>query len=247
MKKIILSFIFGVIVIPLSVAGVIYSLDQNGFFNLDNIQIVVENSDGQGHFLKPLISELDHQVDQSRGTSLWKLDLKKIEAQVAAHPWVEQVSVTRHWPSQIRVTVAPREVKLVFVNGDGSLLPIVEGGSFLPAVSAKEAPDVALLDGDIFKKDASLRQKAVSVINEIPKEGRFSRKTISEMNFDPKEGFWATLIQSGIRVKLGEENIPIKSARVGQVLEYMETRKLQARVIDADLSKKVLVRLRKGP
>lgn len=247
MKKLILSLIFGVVVIPLSVVGVIYSLNQSGFFNLDNIQIVVENSDGQSHFLKPLVSELDHEIDSYRGTSLWNLDLKKIEMQVNAHSWVEQVSLTRRWPSQLRVSVAPREVKLLFVNKDGSLSPIVEGGNFLPSVSAKEAPDVALLEGEIFYKDTSLRKQAVGVINEIPKDGRFSRKTISEMSFDSKEGFWATLIQSGIRVKLGEENIPLKAARVGQVLEYMETRDLQARVIDADLSKKVLVRLRKDP
>jgi len=247
MKKLILSLIFGVVVIPLSVVGVIYSLNQSGFFNLDNIQIVVENSDGQSHFLKPLVSELDHEIDQARGISLWKLDLKKIETQVNAHSWVEQVSLTRRWPSQLQVSVVPREVKLLFVNADGSLSPIVEDGNFLPSVSAKEAPDVALLEGDVFKKDSSLRKKAVGVMNEIPKDGRFSRKTISEMNFDSKEGFWATLIQSGIRVKLGEENIPTKAARVGQVLEYMETRDLQARVIDADLSKKVLVRLRKDP
>jgi cell division protein FtsQ len=143
--------------------------------------------------------------------------------------------------------VAPREVKLLFVNADGSLSPIVEDGNFLPSVSAKEAPDVALLEGEIFLKDTRLRKQAVGVINEIPKDGRFSQKTISEMSFDSKEGFWATLIQSGIRVKLGEENIPIKALRVGQVIEYMETRNLQARVIDADLSKKVLVRLRKDP
>ena len=41
--------------------------------------------------------------------------------------------------------------------------------------------------------------------------------------------------------------IPIKAQRVSQVLEYMETRQLEARVIDANLSKKVLVRLRKDP
>jgi cell division protein FtsQ len=39
----------------------------------------------------------------------------------------------------------------------------------------------------------------------------------------------------------------LKAARVAQVIEYMETRQLEARVIDANLSKKVLVRLRKDP
>jgi cell division protein FtsQ len=246
-KKLILSLVLGLIVIPVSVVGVMYSLHKSGFFNLDKIQIVVENSEGQSHFIKPLVRDLDHEINSYRGVSLWQLDLNKIAAQVSAHPWVQHVALARRWPAQLEIMVVPREVKLLFVNSDGSLSPIVEDGSFLPAVSAKEAPDVSLLEGKIFLRDLKLRRQAVAIISAIPKEGRFSRKTISEVSYNSKEGFWTTLIQTGLRVKLGEENIPLKAARVGQVLEYMETRDLQARVIDADLSKKVLVRLRKGP
>jgi cell division protein FtsQ len=106
---------------------------------------------------------------------------------------------------------------------------------------------VALLDGEQFEKNIEMRKKAIRLMSEVPADGKFSKRNISELRYDPKEGFWATLIQSGIRVKIGEENIPLKSARVAQVIEYMETRQLEARVIDANLSKKVLVRLRKDP
>ncbi len=56
-----------------------------------------------------------------------------------------------------------------------------------------------------------------------------------------------TMIKTGIQVKMGEDQVSLKSARVAQVVDYLETRQFDARVIDANLSKKVLVRLRKDP
>ena len=67
------------------------------------------------------------------------------------------------------------------------------------------------------------------------------------MSYKEKEGFWLTLIRSGVEVRIGEELVPLKSARVSQVLDYLKSHQFEARVIDADLSQKVLVRLRKDP
>jgi cell division protein FtsQ len=50
-----------------------------------------------------------------------------------------------------------------------------------------------------------------------------------------------------LRVKLGNENFESKSLRVSQVIDYIENKQIEARVIDANLSQKVLVRLRKEP
>ena len=55
------------------------------------------------------------------------------------------------------------------------------------------------------------------------------------------------MTQSGLRVKVGEDRVRTKSFRISQVLDYLDSRKFQARVIDANLSQKVLVRLRKEP
>ncbi len=247
MKKLIFKLFVAVVVIPALVAGTIFWLDRQGFFNLDQIEITIENRDINPQFLQPLVADLNANMEGYRGRSLWHLDLPKISAGTQKMKWIESIAISRRWPSRLQVTVQPKSVKLLFLSKAGDIFPIVEDGSFLPAVSTKTAPDVALLEGTAFESNLEMRKKAVKVISEIPRDGKFSHGKISELRFDPKEGFWATLIQSGIKVKMGEENIPLKSARVSQVLEYLETRQLEARVIDANLSKKVLVRLRKDP
>lgn len=229
------------------VAGSIYWLNHNGFFNLDHIEIAIEKGRLNPQFLQPLVADLDHNLEKYRGQSLWDLDISEISAQIRSHDWIDSISLSRSWPTRLNVRIFPKDVKLLYISKSGQLLPIVEDGNFLSVVSSQFAPDVTLLEGSVFEKDLEMRKKAVQAISDVPRDGKFSQKNISELRFDSKEGFWATLIQSGIKVKIGEKNIPLKAARVSQVLEYMETRQLEARVIDANLSKKVLVRLRKDP
>ena len=247
MKKIIFKLFLALFAIPASVVGTIYWLNQNGFFNLDHIEISIESGSLNPQFLQPLVAELEKQLETYRGQSLWDLELSEISAQIQNLDWTESNYLSRSWPTRLSVRVTPKAVKLLYLSKAGELLPIVQDGSFLKSVTSKTAPDVTLLEGEIFEKNPEMRKKAVETISDIPSDGKFSQKKISELRFDSKEGFWATLIESGIKVKIGEEAIPLKAARVSQVLEYMEGRQLEARVIDANLSKKVLVRLRKDP
>lgn len=248
MKKVILQLVFGFIILPASLAGTLYYLHKNGFFNVTGVEIVLENPPaGQEHFLKPHVDELEKRLAKYQGLSLWSVKLKNVSNEVASLDWVENLNVKRSWPATLSVRVRPHEVKLLFIGKGGDLLPIIKTGDFLAPVKAKQAPDVALLDGDTFLKKSELRKKAVDVIEQIPAEGSFSKKTISEIRYDSKEGFWMTMIKTGIRVKMGEDQMALKAARVSQVVDYLETRQFDARVIDANLSKKVLVRLRKDP
>ena len=247
MKKLIFKVFLAAVVIPAGVIGMIHWLNKSGFFNLDHIEIAIENGQQNSQYLQPLVADLDRRLEKYRNQSLWDLDLSKISAQIGELNWIEGNYLSRSWPTRLNVRITPKDVKLLYLSKMGDMFPIVEDGSFLSVVSSRQAPDVALLEGEVFEKNIEMRKKAVQTIAEIPLDGKFSKKNISELRYDPKEGFWATLIQSGIKVKIGEENIPLKAARVSQVIEYMETRELEARVIDANLSKKDLVRLRKDP
>jgi len=251
MKKLILKLLIVIVVIPAAVVGTIHWLDQSGFFNLEHIEIAIDvsgnNGDVNPQYLQPLVSDLNQQLEKYRGQSLWRLDLPEISKLICSLKWIETNAISRSWPTRLNVKVHPKSVKLLYLSKTGEIFPVVADGSFLQPVTSKTAPDVTLLEGSIFESNLPMRKKALRLITEVPSEGRFSHRKISELRFDPKEGFWATLIQSGIKVKMGEENIPLKAARVAQVLEYLETRQLEARVIDANLSKKVLVRLRKDP
>lgn len=248
MKKLVLKLFLGFIVIPAALVGTFYYLNEHGFFNIEKVEVVLENPpQGQEQFLKPNVDALEELLAKYKGESLWNIKLKSVSAELKKQEWIENTQISRSWPATLSLRVRPYEVKLLYMAKGGKLVPIIKSGEFLDAIEAKQAPDVAILDGDVFAKKKDLRKKAVDVIEQIPAQGSFSRKTISEVRYDNKEGFWMTLIKSGTQVKIGEEQVALKAARVSRVVDYLETKQFDARVIDADLSKKVLVRLRKDP
>lgn len=247
MKKLLLSLFVAFVLIPASVIGVMYSLNKNHFFALDEIKINISNANADSPFLKPLVGDIHEKMEKLKGKSLWDLSLKSVNDQLSAEDWIETLRVSRSWPSSLNIEITPKVVELVYLKQSGEMYPIVSDGSFLKVVGTANSPDAAILQGEVFEKNPEMRKKAILAIQEIPAEGKFSRKNISAFHFDQKTGFWATLVESGMKVKIGEDRISLKSQRVSQVLEYMESRGLEARVIDANLSKKVLVRLRKDP
>lgn len=242
-----LQILTALVMVPATVAFALFSLEKNGYFNVDSIDIVVMNFTEQTHYLQPLVKALDENLESRRGSSLWRIDIKDLQSHIQSLPWVEEASLMRKWPSKLKVEIRVKEVYFLLLTRSGQFRPVVKTGELLPSVTVKDGPDVAVLEGDLFEQKAELRKQAIGVIQEIPGRGVFSRKSISEMHFDDKEGFWMTLVQDGICVKMGQGQIATKSARVSQVLDYMKSRQMDARVIDANLSKKVLVRLRKDP
>ena len=248
MKKLVLKLIFGFVVIPAVLAGTLFYLNKNGFFNIQKIEVVLENpTSGQEQFLKPNVDQLEATLAKYKGISLWNIKLKDISKEAKDCDWIERAMISRSWPATLSLKIVPYEVKLLYMAKAGKLVPIIKDGSFLNPVEAKQAPDVALLQGESFANKNELRKKAVDVIEQIPAEGSFSRKTISEIRYDGKEGFWMTMIKTGVQVKIGDDQVALKANRVSKVVDYLENRQFDARVIDANLSKKVLVRLRKDP
>lgn len=247
LKKLILKLFIAFVVLPCIVTGSMYWLNENGFFNINQVEVILIDAKTQGNFYSPLVSKLEKEMLQFNGLSLWSVKLSKVVGLLKSQEWIETHAITRSWPSVLQVKIKPHDVKLVYLAKSGKYTPIIEDGSFLETVDSKRAPDVILLEGEVFAKKKELRQKAVKVFKEIPTEGSFSRNTISEMRYDPKEGFSMILVKTGIQVKIGEEQVALKSARVSQVVDYLQSRQFEARVIDANLSKKVLVRLRNDP
>lgn len=248
LKKLVLKLIFGIIIVPAALVGTLYHLNKTGFFDITKIEVALDNpTPGQEQYLNPLVEKLENDLKKYEGMSLWDIKLKTVSAQLDGLEWVDRSSIKRSWPTSLSIKVNPHAVKLLYLGKGGKLIPIIEDGTLLDAVDSKQAPDVALLDGEVFLKTRELRRKAVAVMNEIPDAGSFSKQTISEVRYDQKEGFWMSLVKSGLHVKLGEDQVALKAARVSQVVDYLENHQFDARVIDANLSKKVLVRLRKDP
>jgi cell division protein FtsQ len=242
-----LKLIVTFVVIPASCAGFFYFLNQRGFFNLSQIEIIIEDSSQSKQALKKSVEKLDQQLEALRGQPLWGLKLQEISTALEQEKWIQSFHITRRWPATLQLTVKPQTLYFVYMNTQGQILPVMENGFFLDALKAGDSPDLPIAIGSDFDKSAEIRLKAIEILKQIPSHGSFSRQTISEIHHEVRGGFSFMLVDNGLKIKIGEDKVRTKSFRISKVLDYLTAKKFQARVIDANLSQKVLVRLRKDP
>lgn len=247
MKKLIFRLVCFFVVLPSAVIGSLYYLEQRGVFNIEKIEVRLDDSYGDLVFLKPLLVRIENRLKSQNGKSLWAIKMREIKTSLVEEKWISQINIVRKWPSILTVQIRPHEVKMLWVSSRGELFPVLESGDMLGRVASNQAPDAPLLMGEKFRTDEDLRVQAIDFLRELPSSGPFNGNQISEIRYSEKEGFVVSLVQSGLQVKMGEDNLALKSARVSQVLEYMNNHQFEGRVIDANFSKKVLVKLRKAP
>jgi cell division protein FtsQ len=241
--KLAIKLVLFFILTPIAIGGMLFQLDKHGFFDLERIDIILVDVDQKPLYLKPLIEKLDQSLEVYRGQSLWSLGVGDISRKVGGLSWVQEHSVSRSWPSRLNVKIRAHEVRALLLTENEQLHPVISGGEILGPVQSGAAPDVIILEGANFAQKNDLRQKALELLKELPKEGVFSTKTLSEIRWDQRQGFVARMTKTGLEINLGDDNFAIKSARLSQVINYLNNRGIQPKAIDANLSKKVLVRL----
>lgn len=242
-----LKLVLTIIVLPVSCAGFFYFLNQRGFFNLNQIEIVIEDSSHAKQALRKSVEKLDQKLELLRGQPLWGLRLQAISSELSKEKWIDSFHITRRWPATLQLSVKPQGLYYVYINSQGHLLPVMDNGHFLDVLKAGDSPDLPIAVGKIFDQSFEVRKKAIEILKQIPAQGTFSRQNISEIHYLERGGFSFMLVQNGLQIKIGEDKVRTKSFRISKVLNYLESKKFQARVIDANLSQKVLVRLRKDP
>lgn len=221
------------------------SLDRQGFFNISKIEIKVEDASRNFNFVQFKLVKLEKKMEIYQELSLWKIDLDEVSKNIQGSDWIDVYRVSKSWPSTLTIYVKPHRIEGLLINNAGKLNPVTKEGALLESIDATRAPDVVLMHGENFKRDFELRKKAIDMIRALPDEGRFSKKNISQVSYSPKDGFWASLAKENLKVKLGEDQILLKAQRVGQVLEYLDGKQMIATEVDANLSKKVLVKTKK--
>jgi cell division protein FtsQ len=239
LKWAIFSFVIG------GAIGYVVGFDGQNIFAVTEMDVVIARPIEQPAFMSEHLERFKSRITSYEGTPLYSIELEGLRNQILNWNWVAGVEVYRQWPDRIRVEVTPKQVVALVLNKNGRLSPVLNDGTVMEPILRSSIPDVPILTGDAFQKQPELMMKTLLTLEQIPHEGRFSKQNIAEVVYHPKKGISYQLIQPNIRVQLGEDQIGIKSARVSQVLEYLKNHNLQARVIDANLTKKVLVRLRK--
>ncbi len=178
---------------------------------------------------------------------IWDIELGQVKAAILQDEWVKDVLISRSFPNSLNVRIVPKQTALVLVGAKGELWPITDDGKRLATLPADALPDVPLLRGDIFNRDEVKRKEAIQFALNLPDKGAITQANVSEIFWNKEDGYSLMLMQPKVEVKLGLESLDTKVLRAGQVMNYLASHDLKGRVIDASFSKKVLVRLRKGP
>ncbi|MDZ4662117.1 MAG: FtsQ-type POTRA domain-containing protein [Pseudomonadota bacterium] len=214
-------------------------------FGISKIQINSLNQETQAYF-SYFKKEVEADLLPFQKQLLWQINIRDIMVKIKKEPWVQEARVRRVFPNKLEIDLGLQEVELVFISDRGDRYPISSEGNLLPKISEKLLPDVPLLRGRKFLDDAGLREDALLLSSQLPLTGPLSRPLLSEIYFNPKLGFELLLSESSFRVILGQDNYELKLKRVAKVIEYLNAKNIQGRVIDARYEKKILVRLRKG-
>jgi cell division protein FtsQ len=241
---------------PLFVFLAVYSLEQQGFFKISKIEINVDTLQSQKSFVEPRLAQLRAKLETIKGISLWRAPLSDISKTIKSEKWIKNFQLSRVWPSGIKLDIQADDVAiLVFPAADqttsiseaSQIKPITKSGQVLEKINSNQAPNAIVTHDSDLLISQKVRDGALNVIAALPASGNMSAAQVAEIGFDRKEGYWIKLLNSETKVNFGEEQFEIKSARISQVIDYLESRNLKARVIDANLSKKVLVRLQQSP
>ncbi len=235
------------IFLPIVFLVPLWKLNEQGFFELKEIKYENAYWDHQDYYLDSLKKNLNSQLEKFKGKSLLQIDLSEVVKIIANEKWIRNFEVQREWPNTLKIKINKFDIVMLYWDENNDVFPIFENNEMLDKIHKNQIPDrVHLYDRKVaLQKD--LRKKTIDLIQRLPEKGPLNQNEIAEVGYNKKTGFWLQLIKKDLLIQMGEDKIEIKSERVSNVMEYLESKQIDARVIDANLSQKVLVRLRKGP
>jgi cell division septal protein FtsQ len=222
-----------------------YLRSEKEFFAIKDLDINFELATEQEALLLSLRPELENKMKSVKGQNIWSFGLRQFRDELLSHPWIREVEISRQFPDSIQALIHMQPVSVVYIDGRNRLFPILDSGVRMPQVKASLVPLVPLLRNQKILQDSKQLHSMLKLFNEIPFVGAFAKSNIEAVDFDPVAGLTLTLLKDSVQVHLGQESIPTKVLQVFRVLDYLESQKIKARVIDASFPKKVLVRPRK--
>lgn len=239
LSRLVIGFFFAI--------AVFVAVKDKETFNLKDIKIT-NNIQEKDHLVwRQLTDQIDSTLNKSRGTPIWKISLLDIKEKMAEFPQVRNLQVQKLWPDGLEVNYSLPRLKVIYQTNDNQYKLLADDGNWFGPVKWSRLPGLPWVRGEWIIKFPDLKENLLSLLQQLPQKGTLALDQISDIQFNQLDGFLVTMLKSGQQVRFGTDNFDIKSLRVAQVLEYLQNRSLESRVIDANFSKKVLVRLRNHP
>lgn len=166
-----------------------------------------------GEFERVSADQLEAVLKTAMGRGFLAADLRAIQQQIAAQPWVASAQVSRRWPDTLAVTVteeqpAARWGEEGLLNARGRLF--IRRASHIPA----ELPRLSGPEGS----ETEVASRYVAIREHLIERGL----GLAELALDGR-GAWTMKLSNGISVRLGSVDVDARLARFYEALDVVVT------------------------
>jgi len=241
-----LGWTFTVLMTLFAGASVYLALNPH-WIKIETVELDLAPASKEALLYQRIRTTLLPQYQHLAGRFFWEVPLSSVYDLTLKDKRVHKVNVYREFPSKLRVEIEPQTPVLAYLSGDNRIYPIAADATLLPAQLLSDVSDLPIVRGDELKDEQTLRASALDLFDQIPSDGLLKKKTVSEILYTRKDGFKLYLNGLASEIKMGDSDFGPKISRIERVLAYLDSQNIKGRVIDARFSKKVVVRVRKGP
>lgn len=178
----------------------------------------------QGQLVRVDQAQLRATVLPHAHRGFFAVDLERIQAEVAALPWVEQAAVRKHWPDLLEIRLTEHRP---FAHwGEGRLLS--EQGRLFPSGMARVPAGLPRLEGP------EPRVAEVVALYQEARERLAQAGGVRGVALD-RRGSWSITLRDGTEVVLGRNDPQARLARFAALLPRVLAQSAGRRLVRADL------------
>jgi cell division septal protein FtsQ len=176
------------------------------------------------------------------GMSVWRIDPERLEARIAAHPWVRRTHVRRELPRRLTIEVHERRPvavaaleRLYYVDRDGVAFASLADGDVL---------DLPLITGlrDVEAERPHAMREALKVLRLVEARGLSFR--VSEVHIEEKQGIRVFPVEPAVALTFGWGRLKDKTERLATVLESFAGREMRIAEVDLTFAHQAVIRLK---
>jgi len=195
---------------------------RSSFFNIEDIQVETASLE-----IKKLTEKM---LENVKGQNMWEIEAEELSSQLTNKSRaIQSVFFQRHWPATLKVKIEERTpVAQTFIEREMWILD-AEGVTFKKKLSNLPLYWPLPADRKVFHE--SLRWLG----SELP-------KGVNGLTWDKELGL-VVLFEENIRIVMGRSDFSENWRKAKEALDYLRSRKLQSRRIDATYNNRAVVSL----
>ncbi len=191
---------------------------------------------------------LDIAQVPTESTNLFSLKLSGIEKRLLAHRWIKGTTISKRFPQTVSISVVFREPVAMVQNADGALFYLDSDGTAFAPLNLKSNSNLPVLVNFPPEQIGA----ALRFVKAWEGSGLELKSRLSALEWDDEKGLqvmatYALPESPGrVRVELGlafSAELDSQLGRLKEVITYLSANNIRARQVNADLGKKIVVRI----